>query len=113
MKAALALLGKASGRRIAVLGDMLEMGLDAPAHHAGLAEAIEAERVDLVFLCGPLMKALWDVLPAQRRAAYAPDSAELVASVVAALGAGDTVLVKGSNGSRMSAIIDALKARAV
>ncbi|MGA7675223.1 MAG: UDP-N-acetylmuramoyl-tripeptide--D-alanyl-D-alanine ligase [Rhizomicrobium sp.] len=112
MVAALALLGKTFGRRIAVLGDMLEMGPDAPAHHAGLLDAIEAEHVDLVFLCGPLMKALWDVLPGTQRAAYAPDSAELVASVMPALRAGDTVLVKGSNGSRMSVIIDALKARA-
>jgi UDP-N-acetylmuramoyl-tripeptide--D-alanyl-D-alanine ligase len=110
MAAALALLGKASGRRIAVLGDMLEMGPDAPAHHAGLAVALEAARVDLVFLCGPLMQALWDVLPASHRAAYAPDSAALAPTVVSALHAGDTVLVKGSNGSRMSVIIEALKA---
>jgi UDP-N-acetylmuramoyl-tripeptide--D-alanyl-D-alanine ligase len=111
MVAALALLGGAPGRRIAVLGDMLEMGPDAPAHHAGLAAAIEAERVDLVFLCGPLMKALWDVLPAQQRTAYAPSSAVLAPGVLSTLKAGDTVLVKGSNGSRMSVIIEALKAR--
>lgn len=111
MAAALALLAKASGRRIAVLGDMLEMGPDAPAHHAGLAAAIEAARVDLVFLCGPLMRALWDALPAERRAVYAPTSAELAPEVASALNSGDTVLVKGSNGSRMSVIIDALKAR--
>jgi UDP-N-acetylmuramoyl-tripeptide--D-alanyl-D-alanine ligase len=111
MAAALALLGKASGRRIAVLGDMLEMGPDAPAHHAGLAAALEAARADLVFLCGPLMKALWEVLPAPQRAAYAPDSAALAPGVVSALHAGDTVLVKGSNGSKMSVIIEALKAR--
>ena len=111
MAAALALLGKASGRRIAVLGDMLEMGHDAPAHHAGLAAEIEAARADLVFLCGPLMQALWDVLPAPRRAAYAPTSAELAPEIMSALKSGDTVLVKGSNGSRMSVIIDALKAR--
>ena len=111
MAAALALLGRAEGRRIAVLGDMLEMGPDAPAHHAGLAAAVEAERVDLVFLCGPLMKALWDVLPAQQRAAYAPNSTVLAPGVVSTLKVGDTVLVKGSNGSRMSVIIEALKAR--
>jgi UDP-N-acetylmuramoyl-tripeptide--D-alanyl-D-alanine ligase len=72
--------------------------------------ALEAARVDLVFLCGPLMQALWDVLPASHRAAYAPDSAALAPTVVSALHAGDTVLVKGSNGSRMSVIIEALKA---
>jgi UDP-N-acetylmuramoyl-tripeptide--D-alanyl-D-alanine ligase len=112
MAAALALLGKATGRRIAVLGDMLEIGPDAPAHHAGLDAALDAARVDLVFLCGPLMQALWDVLPAQQRAAYAPNSAALAPGVSSALRAGDTVLVKGSNGSRMSVIIEALKARA-
>ena len=111
MAAALAMLGKASGRRVAVLGDMLEMGADGAAHHAGLAPGIEAARTDLVFLCGPLMKALWDALPAQYRTAYAANSAELVGQVVAALQPGDTVLVKGSNGSRMSVIIDALKLR--
>ena len=58
------------------------------------------------------MKSLWDALPAKHRAAYAPNSAELAPLVAAALQAGDTVLVKGSNGSRMSVIIDALKKRA-
>jgi len=111
MMAALALLGKAQGRRIAVLGDMLEMGTDAAAHHAGLAPAIETARADLVFLCGPLMRALWEAVPASRRAVYAQSSAELVAGLLSALRAGDTVLVKGSNGSRMSVIIEALKAR--
>ena len=58
MAAALALLAKAPGRRVAVLGDMLEMGPDGAAHHAGLAPALEAAHADLVFLCGPLMKVL-------------------------------------------------------
>ncbi|MBU6296741.1 MAG: UDP-N-acetylmuramoyl-tripeptide--D-alanyl-D-alanine ligase [Alphaproteobacteria bacterium] len=112
MAAALALLGQAKSRRIAVLGDMLEMGPGAGAHHAGLVAPIDGAQVDLVFLCGPLMKSLWDALPAQRRAVYAPSSAELAAGLMSALREGDTVLVKGSNGIRMSVIIDALKARA-
>jgi UDP-N-acetylmuramoyl-tripeptide--D-alanyl-D-alanine ligase len=112
MAAALALLGNAGGRRVVVLGDMLEMGPDAAAHHAGLAQAVDAARADLVFLCGPLMRSLWDALPAKYRTAYAPNSAELASLVTAALQTGDTVLVKGSNGSRMSVIIDALKKRA-
>ncbi len=109
MIAALALLAKATGRRIAVLGDMLEMGPESAALHAGLAPYLEA--ADLVFLCGPLMKSLWDAMPAKRRAAYAASSAELAPTVTAALQTGDTVLVKGSNGSRMSVIVEALKAR--
>ena len=111
MAAALALLANAKGRRIAVLGDMLEMGGDADAHHKGLQAPIEAAKTDLVFLCGTHMKSLWDVLPASRRGAYAPNSAALVPQVLAALKSGDMVLVKGSNGSKMSAVIDALKAR--
>jgi UDP-N-acetylmuramoyl-tripeptide--D-alanyl-D-alanine ligase len=110
MAAALALLGAAKGRRIAVLGDMLEMGTEAASHHAALAEPVEAARADLVFLCGANMKALWEVLPASRRGAYAATSRELAAPLTEALRDGDTVLVKGSNGSKLSVIIDALKA---
>ena len=111
MAAALALLGAATGRRIAVLGDMLEMGADGAAHHAALAGPIEAARADLVFLCGTQMKALWDALPAARRGAWAQTSAELAPQMSAALKAGDTVLVKGSLGSKMSVIVESLKAR--
>jgi UDP-N-acetylmuramoyl-tripeptide--D-alanyl-D-alanine ligase len=110
MTAALALLAMAPGRKLAVLGDMLELGPDSAALHAGLAGATEA--ADRVFLCGPYMKSLYDALPAGRRSAYAPNSAELAPIVASAVEPGDTVLVKGSNGSRMTAIIDALKARA-
>jgi len=116
MAAALALLGASpaalkGSRRIAVLGDMLEMGEGAATHHAGLAMPIETARVDLVFAAGAQMKALWDALPASRRGAYAENSAALAPLLLAALESGDTVLVKGSFGSRMSVIIDALKAR--
>jgi UDP-N-acetylmuramoyl-tripeptide--D-alanyl-D-alanine ligase len=111
MTAALALLGSAKGRRVAVLGDMLEMGPDARTHHAGLAVPLEAARADLVFACGMQMRALWDVLPASRRGAYAATSAELVPLLVAAVQRGDTVLIKGSLGSKMAVIVDALKAR--
>jgi len=107
MEAALALLAKAPGRRVAVLGDMLEMGPGGAALHAGLAPALEA--ADLVFLCGPLMQSLWEALPAARRTAYAANSAELAPLVAAALAPGDTVLVKGSNGAKMSVIVEALR----
>jgi UDP-N-acetylmuramoyl-tripeptide--D-alanyl-D-alanine ligase len=111
MAAALALLGGAKSRKLAVLGDMLEMGEGGIAHHAGLAAPIDANQVDLVFASGAQMKALWEALPAKRRGAHAETSAALLPHVLAALKAGDTVLVKGSNGSKMSLIVDALKAR--
>ncbi len=112
MAAALALLGSAKGRKIAVLGDMLEMGEGGVAHHAGLAAPIEANKVDLVFACGAQMKALWEALPAARRGGYAENSTALLPMVTAALKPGDTVLVKGSNGARMSVILEALKEKA-
>ncbi|MBV9540174.1 MAG: UDP-N-acetylmuramoyl-tripeptide--D-alanyl-D-alanine ligase, partial [Alphaproteobacteria bacterium] len=95
MAAALALLGAAQGRRIAVLGDMLEMGEGGAAHHAGLAQPIAAANTDLVFLNGTQMKALWDALPASRRGAWAQTSVEIAPQLVTALKPGDTVLVKG------------------
>lgn len=109
MSAALALLGAASGRKLAVLGDMLEMGEGGPALHAALAEPIAAANTDLVFASGPQMKALWDALPASRRGAYAESSTALAPKLTAALKQGDTVLVKGSLGSRMAVIVEALK----
>ncbi len=112
MAAALALLGAAGGRKIAILGDMLEMGEGGIAHHAGLAGPIDANGVDMVFASGTQMKALWEALPPKRRGAYAENSTALLPQVLAALKAGDTVLVKGSNGARMSVIVEALKAKA-
>ncbi|HEY2837401.1 MAG TPA: UDP-N-acetylmuramoyl-tripeptide--D-alanyl-D-alanine ligase [Rhizomicrobium sp.] len=109
MAAALKLLSQARGRKLAVLGDMLEMGEGGPALHAALAEPIDAADTDLVFASGPQMKALWDALPQKRRGAYAETSAALAPKLTAALEPGDTVLVKGSLGSRMAVIVEALK----
>jgi UDP-N-acetylmuramoyl-tripeptide--D-alanyl-D-alanine ligase len=115
MSAALGLLGqtrpKPSGRRIAVLGDMLELGADSARLHGALAKDIAAAPADLVFLCGPQMAALWQALPERKRGAYAEKSTELAPELMRNLRAGDVVLVKGSFGSRMSVIIDALKSR--
>jgi UDP-N-acetylmuramoyl-tripeptide--D-alanyl-D-alanine ligase len=117
MAAALANLGSATlakgGRRIAVLGDMLELGPDGAALHAQLAPVIDAARVDIVFLCGAQMAALWDRIPASRRGGYGPQSSDIAGEVANVVRAGDVVLVKGSLGSRMAAIVDALKARTV
>jgi UDP-N-acetylmuramoyl-tripeptide--D-alanyl-D-alanine ligase len=111
--AALALLGQApvgpQGRRIAVLGDMLELGAKGNALHRGLAAAVAANAIDLVFCCGPLMLSLWQALPASQRGGYAEDSAALEAQVVPAIRAGDVVMVKGSLGSRMAPIVKALQ----
>ena len=101
----------AAGRRIVALTDMLELGPEALAFHAGLAEPLEAASIDLVFCAGPLMKSLWDALPPTRRGGYAETAAELAPQVVQAVEPGDVVMVKGSNGSRAGLIAQALLAR--
>jgi UDP-N-acetylmuramoyl-tripeptide--D-alanyl-D-alanine ligase len=111
MRAAFELAGglPARGRRIAVLGDMLELGQDAGAMHAALADDLAANGIDLVFAAGPLMKFLYDALPAPMRGAWRETAALLQPIVAQAVGAGDIVVVKGSNGSKMSAIVGVLK----
>ena len=115
MRAAIALLGQAvparDGRRIAVLGDMRELGPSAPELHAGLAADLAAAGVERVFMAGPLMRALHDALPATLRGGYADTAADLEAMVADELERGDVVMVKGSNASRMWGLVDSLKAR--
>ncbi len=94
-------------RRIAVLGDMLELGAWAEEEHRALAGPA-AGAADLVFCCGRSSRALFDALPARVRGGWAPDSASLAGEVAAAVRPGDAVLVKGSNGSRMRLVVDAL-----
>jgi UDP-N-acetylmuramoyl-tripeptide--D-alanyl-D-alanine ligase len=112
MRAALALLGHADvgarGRRIAVLGDMLELGRGGEELHRALADAVIGHGIDLVFCCGALMRALWEALPPACQGGYAETSAALEPQVLAAIQPGDTVMVKGSLGSRMAPIVKAL-----
>jgi UDP-N-acetylmuramoyl-tripeptide--D-alanyl-D-alanine ligase len=115
MAAALNVLGAAPvgahGRRIAVLGDMLELGATAPQLHRGLIEAVRANHVDLVYCCGPLMRNLWDALSTGRRGGYAGNSEALESLVTGAIRAGDAIMVKGSLGSKMKTIVNALEKR--
>ncbi|MCB4822998.1 UDP-N-acetylmuramoyl-tripeptide--D-alanyl-D-alanine ligase [Roseicella aerolata] len=107
MRAALQTLALRPGaRRIAVLGDMRELGEFSAALHAGLAP--EAAKADLVFCCGPEMARLHALLPAEKRGAHAADSAALAPLVKDALRPGDVVLVKGALGSRMALVVRAL-----
>jgi UDP-N-acetylmuramoyl-tripeptide--D-alanyl-D-alanine ligase len=112
MRAALALLGQmpvtGRGRRIAVLGDMLELGAQGATLHRELG-AVAAETADLVFCSGPLMRSLFEALPSTRRGGYAETSAALEGAVLGAVAAGDVVMVKGSFGSKMGPIVKALE----
>jgi len=115
MAAALNVLGQAPvgphGRRIALLGDMLELGPTSAALHGGLLEAVRANHIDLVYCCGPLMRNLWDALSTGKRGGYAESAAALEAQAVAAIRAGDAIMVKGSLGSKMKTIVNALEKR--
>ena len=114
MRAAFEVLARAlpgsGGRRVAVLGDMLELGAEAEALHRALAAPLDQWGIDLVFACGPAMAALFEVLPPARRGAHAADSQSLAPLVAGALRPGDVVLVKGSLGSRMARVVAALQA---
>jgi UDP-N-acetylmuramoyl-tripeptide--D-alanyl-D-alanine ligase len=114
MRAAFEVLGRATvgagGRRIAVLGDMLELGEQAQEMHASLAAPLEAAGIDLLFSCGTGMAALQETLPAARRGGHGADSKALAALVCDAVKPGDSLLVKGSLGSRMAVVVEALLA---
>ena len=98
------------GRRIAVLGDMRELGHQAPDLHAGLAPALREAGFDLVYTAGPNMSSLHEALPHLMRGAHAASAAELSSVVAGALRPGDVVVVKGSLGSRMGPLVEDLKA---
>ncbi|MGK2742364.1 UDP-N-acetylmuramoylalanyl-D-glutamyl-2,6-diaminopimelate--D-alanyl-D-alanine ligase [Tepidicaulis sp. LMO-SS28] len=114
MRAALAALGQASprgqGRRIAVLGDMLELGPRSDELHAGLASALEEAGAAQLYACGPHMKALCNAAPARIDVFHGETSDDLIKPLLRQLRAGDCVMVKGSLGSKMARVVEALKA---
>ena len=95
-------------RRIAVLGDMLELGDQSARLHEDLKEPVDAAEVDLVFACGPHMQRLYAALPSARRGEWGPTSQDILAPLVAAVRGGDVVMIKGSLGSRMEPLVEAL-----
>jgi UDP-N-acetylmuramoyl-tripeptide--D-alanyl-D-alanine ligase len=99
----------ARGRRIAILGDMLELGPDEGRLHAEIATHPAIETIARVHCVGPRMAALWDALPDSRRGEKAGSAEELVPRVRTLIDAGDVILVKGSKGSRVSRVVDAIR----
>ncbi len=113
MRAALSVLGtvprEAWPRRIAVLGDMRELGPAADDLHRDLAAPVVAAGVDIVFCCGDHMRALFEAIPPSRRGAHARNSLELVPELQAALNSGDVVTIKGSLGTNMAPLVKAVR----
>ncbi len=84
-----------AGRRIAILGDMLELGPDAPAYHEKLSADLPG--LDGIYCVGPLMRHLYGLVPAERALGWHEDPATLDPQKIAALlRSGDVVVVKGS-----------------
>lgn len=108
MRAALAVLGQNEGRKIAVIGDMREMGAKARAYHEDLLEPLLENKIDLVFCCGPFMAHLYERLPKAMQGGYAPTSLELIPFVLKNVNPGDIISVKASLGTRVKPIVDAL-----
>jgi UDP-N-acetylmuramoyl-tripeptide--D-alanyl-D-alanine ligase len=95
-------------RTLVVLGDMLELGDHSRDMHVGLVPCLINNQIDLVFAAGGFMRHLYDALPEAMRGSYQPTSAELAPQVVSALKPRDLVLVKGSRGSRMDRVVEAV-----
>jgi UDP-N-acetylmuramoyl-tripeptide--D-alanyl-D-alanine ligase len=100
---------RAKGRRIAILGDMLELGPTEAALHAAIAEMPGLAAIDLIHCVGPRMKALHAALPRAQRGEWVATAAELVPRARHLIDAGDIILVKGSKGIKVSLMVDALR----
>ena len=97
------------GRRVAILGDMLELGPSEASLHADLADLPGIASVHLVHTVGSRMKSLYDTLPDDRRGQHFETADALAACVGRMIDAGDVVLVKGSKGSYVSRVVDAIR----
>jgi UDP-N-acetylmuramoyl-tripeptide--D-alanyl-D-alanine ligase len=114
MRAAIEMLGAAergpNGRTIAVLGDMLEIGPTSAGEHAALAAEVARNGVEIVITAGPNMAHLAKALPKNIKSHHGADSDAIRNVVLDLVRAGDVVMVKGSYGSRMIPIAEALQA---
>ncbi|RWR10207.1 UDP-N-acetylmuramoyl-tripeptide--D-alanyl-D-alanine ligase [Paenirhodobacter populi] len=97
------------GRRVAFLGDMLELGPEEHALHAQIAAHPAMRVIDVVHCAGPLMRDLWEALPQEKRGDWYPTAQELATRAPHLIDAGDVVLVKGSKSSKVSLVVDALR----
>ncbi|MGQ0611407.1 MAG: UDP-N-acetylmuramoyl-tripeptide--D-alanyl-D-alanine ligase [Paracoccaceae bacterium] len=99
----------ATGRRIAILGDMLELGAGEAEMHRAIASHPVLSAVGTIHCVGPRMRALYDCLPARQRGHWTERAQDLAAGARSLIDAGDVVLVKGSKGSKVSLVVEALR----
>lgn len=97
------------GRRIAILGDMLELGPDEMSIHEGLAQDEWLAQADVIHCVGPRMTSLFARLDAHKRGHCVQTADQLAMLAHTLVDAGDVVLVKGSKGSKVSLVVDAIR----
>jgi UDP-N-acetylmuramoyl-tripeptide--D-alanyl-D-alanine ligase len=99
----------ATGRRIAILGDMLELGPTEDALHRAIAAHPGLQKITTIHCVGPRMKALHALLPRAQRGEWVAEAKDLLPRLRSLVDAGDVVLVKGSKGIKVSLLVDGLK----
>lgn len=109
MKAALDVLGNTTGRKLAILGDMRELGETAPQLHQGLFEAVTTNNIDVLITVGQDIKHLYDALPCEKQAGHYPDIASLFPHILTKIQNNDILLIKGSHGVEMFKLVAFLK----
>jgi UDP-N-acetylmuramoyl-tripeptide--D-alanyl-D-alanine ligase len=97
------------GRKVAILGDMLELGETEHELHAELAMLEAVKSVDVFHLVGPIMHTFYAALPSDKRGQWVASVDALSAEISDLLEAGDTVMIKGSLGSKVSKIVDVIR----
>jgi len=98
-----------AGQKVLVLGDMLELGEQGPALHAGLADAVRATGATRLYLVGKSMAALRDALGPERVTLYAESVEEMAESLLAGLAFGDAIMIKGSKGVRLAGLVQRIR----
>ncbi|MCF6305928.1 MAG: UDP-N-acetylmuramoyl-tripeptide--D-alanyl-D-alanine ligase [Rhodobacteraceae bacterium] len=109
VNAALTVLAAAKGRKVAILGDMLELGDTGIELHKDIARQESVKKIDIFHCVGPCMAELYGLLPPEKRGLKTNDSTEMLALIARQIKSGDVVMVKGSLGTKMAILVDALK----
>ena len=111
MAAALKVLSnsKSSGRKIAILGEMGELGVKENLFHSDLARIEGIKEIDVFYLVGPLMRFMWDELPDYKESKWFESIDELIMEIGSLIAVNDTIMVKGSNYTKVSKIVEAIK----
>ena len=112
MAATIRMLGQEKAeRRIALLGEMRELGANSPAYHADLAGPLRAAGIDYALLVGPQMASLANALEGRMEFAHVADAAAALDSLEKLIAPGDAILVKGSNAIGLSRLVERLRSK--